>query len=493
MILAGFFHASNRTTISVQFPLSSSAIPEETAFSDPPELLPDSLDVVFGTYQRWKGDFDSILIRRKIRILVPYSKNFFFLEGSEGKGLVYDAMQLFENYIHRQTGVRVAAIIIPVRRDQLLPALTEGLGDVVAANLTITPQRSEMVDFTAPIYRNAHEWVVSGPDAPPLDSLEDLAGQEIHVRTSSSFYEHLKQLSSKLEAKGMEAINIQPVNEYLEAENILELVSAGLIPATVVGDNIAMFWSQMLDSLTLHKELIIRDSCDIAWAIRKNNPKLKKVLNDFIRKNRKGTLTGNILFKRYMRDTAYISTLSKEAVIRFDTTIAYFKKYARQYDFDWLMMAAQGFQESGLDQNARSPAGAVGIMQLLPSTASDPNVDIPNIWNAENNIHAGIKYMHFMYNRYFAKADMDALNKHLFLLASYNAGPAKIRRMQRIAKAEGLNPNVWFNQVERIAAREISREPVQYVSNIYKYYLSLRYINRFLETKREEMESLVNR
>ena len=265
----------------------------------------------------------------------------------------------------------------------MISALNEGIGDVAAANLTITPKRRDLVDFTIPIYTGAKEFLVTGPYSPRLDSLEKLSGSEIHVRYSSSFYEHLKLLSAQFVEQGKAPINIQPINEYLEDENILELVNAGLIPATVIGDNIGMFWSQMLDSITVHENIVVQDSCNIAWAVRKDCPQLKEGLNRFIRKNRKGTLIGNILFRKYMKDTSYVETLSPEAMSRFDTTIAYFQEYAAQYEFDWLMMAAQGFQESGLNQNARSHVGAVGIMQVLPSTAKDKNVNIPNIWEAE--------------------------------------------------------------------------------------------------------------
>lgn len=457
-----------------------------------PELTLDSLDVTFGIYERWTGDLQEIIKRRKVRILVPYSKNFFVLEGSEGKGLIYESTQMLEAFLRKKTGKRVSVILIPVRRDQIIPALQEGIGDLIAANLTITPNRMAAIDFSIPIYEDASEWIVTGPKSPTLESIEDLSGKEVHVRYSSSFYEHLQEINVQFEEKGLQPIDIYPVSEYLEDEHVLELVNNGLIPTTVIGDNIGLFWAQMMDSLNVRRDLVVADSCNIAWAVRKGNSDLLAFLNTFAKQHRKGTMMGNILFKRYLKDTARVKSISPDALARFNSTMAHFQKYAHQYGFDWMMMAAQGYQESGLDQEARSRAGAVGIMQVLPSTAREPYINIPNIQEAEDNIHAGIKYMNFMYNRYFMDDEMGPLNKHLFVFAAYNAGPARIRQLQQIAKAQGLNPNVWFNQVERVAAAEIGAEPVQYVSNIYKYYLSLRYLNKYMTGRRNELFTFVD-
>jgi len=157
-------------------------------------------------------------------------------------------------------------------------------------------------------------------------------------------------------------------------------------------------------------------------------------------------------------------------VKKFRTLVSYFQQSGTEFDLDWVLLGAQAYQESQLDQNRRSSVGAVGIMQIKPQTAADPNVGIPNVHNARDNIRAGTKYLRFMIDRYYADAPMDRLNKGLFALASYNAGPARVSRLRQKAANTGLDPNVWFRNVEMVAAREIGRETVDYVSNIYKYY-----------------------
>jgi membrane-bound lytic murein transglycosylase MltF len=197
------------------------------------------------------------------------------------------------------------------------------------------------------------------------------------------------------------------------------------------------------------------------------------VVNQFVADNKKGTLHGNMILNRYLRDNKWVkNSLGESELVNFHETNDFFRQYGDQYNFDWLMLVSLGFQESGLDQNVRSRAGAVGIMQLLPTTAADPNVGIPEIEILENNIHAGTKYLRFLRDRYFSGSEIDSLNQTLLSFAAYNAGPGKIAKLRKETAERGLDPNVWFGNVEHIVAKKVGRETVQYVSNIYKYYIA---------------------
>ncbi len=436
----------------------------------PEELLPRG--------RAWTGDFDGMIERRVIRAVVTVSLTGYFLDGATQRGITYDALQAFEKALNEKlnTGnLKVHVAIIPVARDQLIPALLDGRADIAAANLTITPERQKLVDFSEAGWTGVSELVVTGPSAPPLSELDDLSGQEIHVRASSSYYESLQSLNEELRAAGKEPARLVLADEHMEDEDLLQMVDAGLIPIVIIDSTKADFWVQIFDNITAHHDLAVRTGGEIAWAFRKNSPKLADEVNAFIRANRKGTLLGNMLFKRYLKNTKWVEhALSSSEMAKFRATIDLFQKYGDEYDFDYLMLAALGYQESRLDQSARSNAGAVGVMQLLPTTAADPNVGIPDVEILENNIHAGTKYLRFVKDRYFAEEDMDEVEQTLFTFASYNAGPARVRGLRRKAEASGLDPNVWFDNVEVIAAHEIGRETVQYVSNIYKYYIAYR-------------------
>jgi membrane-bound lytic murein transglycosylase MltF len=415
-----------------------------------------------------------------VRFLVVYSKTFYFVDKPDQKGVGYELGKMFEEEINKgqkDKTLKINVVFVPVRRNELISALLEGRGDIAASNLTITPERLKEVDFSVPLLTDVSELIVTGPSAPPIKVLDDLSGKEIYVRTSSSYYQSLKQLDESFRKAGKPLVKLTPADENLEDEDLLEMVNAGLIPMVVVDSHKAQFWAQIFDKIVVHEDIAVRTNAEIAWAFRKDSPKLKKVVNDFVNRHRKGTMMGNILFKRYLRDTKWVkNSTTAEELKKFQQTVNFFKKYGGKYGFEYLMVGAQGYQESGLDQSVRSPVGAIGIMQILPSTARDPNVNIPNIENPEDNIHAGVKYMRFMMDEYFKDAQMDQVNKALFAFASYNAGPNKIARLRKQAAQMGLNPNVWFNNVELVVAKEIGRETVQYVSNIYKYYIAYKLI-----------------
>ncbi len=317
------------------------------------------------------------------------------------------------------------------------------------------------------------ELVVTGPSAALIKSIDDLAGREIHVRRSSSYYESLIQLNASFKKARKSRMKLVLADETFEDEDLLEMVNAGLIPMIVMDSHKAQFWKQIFDNITVHQDIAVRVSGAIAWAFRKNNPKLKAVVNDFVKGHREGTLLGNILFKRYLQNTKYVkNSLSEKELKKYKSMVQLFKTYAGEYGFNYLMIGAQAYQESGLDHSKRSPSGAVGVMQMLPTTAKDPNINIPDIEKLENNIHAGTKYLRFIIDRYYKDEPMDDVNKMLFAFASYNAGPARVNELRKKASAMGLDPNVWFHNVEIVAAKSIGRETVQYVSNIYKYYIS---------------------
>jgi len=428
--------------------------------------------------QEWTGDFEGMVERNQIRALVPYSKTFYFIDKADQRGLTYEFLKGFEKYVNEKLGrksLKVQLVVIPTKRDRLLSAVEEGLGDIVAGNLTITPERQKRVDFSDPHYTGVDEIVVTGPSSPLVKSIDDLSGKEIHVRASSSYYESLKRINTDFVMLDKRPVNVVLADEYLEDEDLLEMMNANLIPMIVIDSHKGRFWKQIFEDLTLHPDIKLRTGGQIAWAMRKNSPKLKAIVNDFMATYKKGTLMGNILFKRYLKNTQWVrDSLTDEDRKRFDEALEFFRTYSNQYNFDWLMIAALAYQESRIDQTKHSPAGAIGVMQVLKGTAKDRNVNIPDIENMEKNIHAGVKYLRFLRDRYFEKEPMDEINKMLFSFASYNAGPAKVSRLRRSAKDAGLDPNVWFRNVEIIAAEVIGRETVQYVGNIYKYYIAYR-------------------
>ena len=447
------------------------------ALGDPDLALPEGSKQALAP---WTGDFDAMVERRMVRALVVPNRISYFLDGPNQQGVAYEMLMQFEDLLNEglDSGhLKVYVIIIPISRDRLFPALLAGYGDLALGNLTVTAEREAEVDFADPLLTGVDEIVVTGPGAPALASLEDLSGQEVYVRKTSSYYESLRGLNKRLRQAGKPEVDIREANELLETEDILEMVNAGLVPITVADSYLAEFWAQIFDGIELHPELALRTGGEIAWAMRKESPQLRQVVNAFVKDHKKGSLMGNILFKRYLQNTDWVRDVgTEEEMARFEEVVQFFQDYSPQYDFEFLLMTAQGYQESRLDQSVRSPVGAIGVMQLLPSTAADPNVGIPEIEVIHNNVHAGIKYMRFIVDHYFDDPEIDNINRTLMAFASYNAGPNRIARLRGKAEEAGLDPNIWFQNVEVIAAHEIGRETVQYVSNIFKYYLAYKMI-----------------
>jgi membrane-bound lytic murein transglycosylase MltF len=458
-----------------------------TPAKDPETALAQAFDAVY-LDEVFRGDLDGMEERRTLRALVVPSRTAYFLDGGTQRGVTYEALRRFERELNRgrSAGEKIHVIIAPVTRDALIPALRAGLGDLAAANLTITPERLAEVDFSTPLLEGVREIVVSGPDARPLASLDDLAGREVWVRASTSQHASLRALNERLAARGLAPVAIHLANDHLETEDLLEMLNAGLIELTIADDHLARFWSQIHERITLHPQLAIREGGEIAWMFRKDSPKLKAAVDAFVARHRKGTRYGNILFQRYLKSVRWVANpLEHEHRARFDATAGIFQKHASAYGLDWLMIAAQGYQESRLDQSARSPAGAIGVMQLLPSTAASDAVGIPDIHELEPNVHAGVKYLRWIVDTYFSDDSLDDLDKTLFAFAAYNAGPSRLARLRDEAGAEGLDRNRWFRNVERVVAREIGRETVQYVANIYKYWVAYR-LALAQETRRDQ-------
>ncbi|MBL7212932.1 MAG: lytic transglycosylase F [Desulfobacteraceae bacterium] len=446
--------------------------------------------------QPWKGDLNGMIERRFIRVLVTYNKTDFFLDGAVKRGFTHEIFHQFEKFLYkklRKKGatkkhLRIHIVYLPVSRDRLLPYLNKGLGDIAAGNLTITPKRLKKVGFATPYYTMARELVVTGPSAPPINSVKDLSGKTVYVRRSSSYFESLIALNKKFASSGKAPVKIEPANENLETEDILEMANADLIRITVADNYLANFWSRIFKNINVHQDVALKSGQKIAWAIRKKSPQLKKALDQFAKKIKVGTLLGNMLAERYYENTKWArNALSPEDIKRFNQTIDLFRKYAGKYGFDYLMVTALGYQESRLDHGKRSNRGAIGVMQILPKTAAGDPINIVNIHKLDNNIHAGVKYLHFIYNNYYKNAPMDQLNKVLFTFASYNAGPARVTALRRRAKKMGLDPNRWFRNVEVAAARVIGRETVQYVSNILKYYIAYKQMEAEMD-KREQLK-----
>jgi membrane-bound lytic murein transglycosylase MltF len=451
---------------------SAGAPPEQT----PPQPHAAGLPLNF---ERHTDDLDAMVKRRNIRALVFYSRSGFFYVNGRPQGIYYEALRAFEQSVNQklQTGKQpVQVTFIPVRPDQAEKALTQGVGDLIAYGLTVTPERQQRVAFSVPIEANVKQIVVTGKNFGAASSLQDLGGKKIFVNPLTTYPANLAKVNESLRKQGKPPILIENADTNLLDEDLLEMVNAGIIPATVTITDRAKLWSSVLPGITPQPNLVIADEGTLAFAMRKNNPRLKGVIDEFVKSHMAGTSFGNTLMRRYLQNTKWITNPTTKAQLdAFNQTVIFFKKYASQYDFDYLLVVAQGYQESMLNQAARN-GGAVGIMQVKPATAAAAPISIPDITTAENNIHAGVKVLHTISDMYFNDPGIDPMNRLLLTFAAYNAGPTRIAALRKQAAARGLDPNKWFGNVELLVSQSVGQVTVQYVSNIYKYYVAYKLV-----------------
>lgn len=438
------------------------------------------------------ADWDQMFQRRFVRMIAPYSRTLFFRDKATVYGITANDAELLEKWVNTtfKTGARPVTVeLSPVTRDRLLSALLAGDGDIAAGDITITAARAKLVAFTTPLLRNIREVIVTSSDVPDIPGPGALSGMTVMARDGSSFQESLEALNRRLTDEGKAPVKIVGVPPALESEDLMEMAAAKLVPAVVADDWIANLWVGLIPGLKIHNEAVLREGAEIAWAVRPSNPQLLAVLNRAIAEisgSAQGMQSRTVVYLRKLK--AIHSATAGPDLVKFRQTLAIFQRYSQEYSFDTLMLMAQGYQESRLDQNAKSAVGAVGIMQLMPATGK--TLGVGDIHMADPNVHAGAKYMRKLLDTYFKDSHFNDQNRNLFAFAAYNAGPGKIHSLQGEARRQGLNPNVWFDNVERVCAARVGQETVRYVRNIYKYYIAYTLIEEANAAKQAAMKGV---
>jgi membrane-bound lytic murein transglycosylase MltF len=442
----------------------------------PPRTTAQGMPVEKITEEKSTGDFDQMLERRLIRVHVPYSRTLYFNDKGTQRGITADLMHEFERYLNRKHAKRLGkrpltVVLIPTTRDEMLDDVAQGRGDIAAGNLSITEARLRKVDFARlPGGPTNDEVIAVGPASPPLASLDDLAGRTIHVRPAASYHATLQHLNERFAREGRRPMKLVRLPDALEDEDKLEMLSAGLLPLVIIDDWKGRLWSQLLPGIKVREDLVLKKDVPIGWAIRKGSPQLKAEIESFLHHTRK-TVSFDTRTKLALSQMKQLRNSTADADLkRFQRTIALFEKYGARYGFDPVMLAALGYQESRLRQDARSAAGAIGIMQVMPTTAAA--LKVGDVTQIEPNIHAGTKYMSQLMREYFPDAAFSESDRPLFAVASYNAGPGRIAQMRTEAARRGLDPDRWFNHVELVTAEKVGLETTTYVRNVFKYYVA---------------------
>ena len=433
------------------------------------------------------GDIKNMIKDRKIRVLLVNDGGFYGLKKGRNYGLYRNVLEKMEEELNKDfpnedKNKRIKLIPIPIKKADLLDTLNKGYGDMVLSGNIITKEKKQQINYTKPFGKGFNNVLVTSKHEGEIRQYEDLSGKEVFIEPTSEYLKSLVQVSETMVIKGLKPIIIRALPAQLSRGGILELINDKVIGVTVMEDYKAEMWKLVYKDIVIHEDITFGENKEIAIMVRKDSPKLLEKLNEFIDRNIGGKVFTKKLTKRYTKNIKYLKDvdtgLSEKEYVKIKDT---FKKYAKQYKLDPLILMAQAYQESKLQNNARSHVGAQGIMQLMKGTARDMKVG--SIRNIEGNIHAGVKYHRQIRDNFYKEKEISKKDKILFIFAGYNAGPTRIKNYRKLAKERGLNPNIWHDNVEQIVAEKIGRETIQYIENIYTYYVAYTMIN--IEKKSE--------
>ncbi|MBQ4489023.1 MAG: lytic transglycosylase F [Ruminobacter sp.] len=445
-----------------------------------------------GKPKRRLGDLSDLIEQKSLRIIVAYDQVGFFINKGKPDGLYVAMFSKFKDFLTKKfpEAKNVKLYFIPVRQDEVVRYIAEGYGDI-ATGMQSTDELKRFVDFTIPEKLWVEEVAVIGHNQKEINDLTDFSGRVIMVRKSSSYADSLKKLNTYLKAMNLKPVKVVYADEYMTDADLVDMVDKGEIKATITNDSKIIVWKRLFQNVKFVTGTPIKVNSSLVWGIRHDSPELYRQINLFLRDYRDGTKNGTVIYDRYMRTSPiYESQYAKRkewlgiTAEDLEKYMIIFKKYGDIYNLDWKLLMAQAYQESTLNHNARSNRGAVGIMQVLPSTANEWYINVESVSELDNNVHAGTKYMRYMIDNFFSDKDIDNNNRLLFALASYNSGPSRITRYRKKAAEEGLDANIWFNNVEKIARQYGADETVKYVKNISQFYISYSKTYEILKSKK---------
>ena len=407
-----------------------------------------------------------------LRVITRNSPETYFLWRGELMGFEYELMREFSKRNKIKLEMIVADSFAEMTR-----LLAEGKGDIIAAGLSRTEERKANLDVAFSIrYNRVSELLVAHKDSAPINDFSDLQGRKLNIRPTSAFWETAKQLASEHGAL------LNPVEETTSTEMLIGQVADKNIDLTIADSNLISIEKQFRDDIIT--PLTLNESIPYSYMVRKNNPQLLNAINAFIKKEYRKTFY-NVVKSKYFSDQKRLKKHREERITA-DSTLSPYDEIVRdkssKYRFDWRLITSQMYQESRFNPKAKSAAGAQGLMQVLPRTAKE--LGIQDLTKPEQSIDAGVQYMNWTRDRF--SEEMPTQERLFFALAAYNAGFGHVKDAQRLARQMSLDPDKWFDNVEKAmlllqqpAYYKKARfgycrgsEPVNYVREIYQRYLS---------------------
>lgn len=416
-------------------------------------------------------DLAAIRASGQLRVLVNQSRHSSGVVRGESIGVEYQRLRAFEQYLNRTAhdGREVRLRLIPLPKDELLPALLRGEGDLIAPGELLPVRRGMAVRASAPIQRDVPLVVVSRQGNRRYQRLDQLAGLGLALPAGSAAREAMERLNRGFK----KPIVADWQDPSLAVEDVLEMVQAGMLPMTAVEQPIAERWAKVLPKLRIDRHLVLARKGDMSWYVHRAANVLRAGIDQFLRDYRVPAGQDAVFERVYRRLYKVRQPLGRTERQRLEKVRPALMQHAKAQSLDWLLLAALALKESTLNPNARGAGGARGLLQITPAAARSVGVGVGDAASLDGNVQAGAKYLAMLRKRYFASAQLNERERMAFVLAAYNLGPQRVQGLRAEARRRGLDPNRWFFQVERVAAEESGMGVVSYVSSINKYHLAL--------------------
>lgn len=429
------------------------------------------------TAELWTGSYSEMLQRGQIRVAVPYDRTIYVNDKGVQRGLAVEVSKGLAKWINAKyagqlKGKSLSIKLIPVIASDLLNSLTTGKADIAIGDIGLYEPIPNSQNFIVNHAQKVRQEVlVTGPSSLPLKNIGDLSGQTVYGSRNTNFQKTLSELNKELKRDGKQPVNLASPLGDLDDEDLLEMLNAGLISYVIVGDWKFQLWQSIYKNITMHADLSVQDSGWVGWVVRSNNRDFNDDLKNFYDSDdftKSLTAFRQDDYKQHLKGLK--DPMDKPLWERFESMRPLFSRFGAEYKLNPLFIASLGFQETLLNQSAVSSVGAIGVMQLMPATGM--SLGVGDIHLLEPNIHAGADYMNQLINKYFPDAKFEGINRSLFAVASYNIGPNNVAKARDRAGELGFDPNRWFGNVEFIATEHMGYEPMIYVRNVYKYFIS---------------------
>ena len=421
-----------------------------------------------------------------LRVLINQSRNTSAEVKGQAIGSELHRLRALEQFLNRDSRRKLKLKIIPKAKEQLLPALLRGEGDLVVPGELLEPAPEQRVRASRALERNVPIVLVSSKVARRFQRVQQLAGQRLTLAQGSAAAQAVARVNQQLAERKLAPLSVDWAPASLAAEDVLEMVQAGIYPLTAVELPLAERWAKVLPKLRIERHLQLDNQQDTHWYLSPQAPMLAATLEQFFASYSRPA-DHDVAFVRVNRRAYRVhSPLSRTDRQRLEKLRPTLQRYAQQSNFDWLSLAALAYKESSLNPNARSGKGPSGLMQITPAAAR--SVGVSNSQTLEGNVQAAAKYMAMIRKRFFASAQIAESDRLAFVLAGYNMGPERVQGMRTEAKRRGLNPNQWFFQVERVALEQAGMGVVSYVGSVHKYQLAFERVRHSLEPSKREVK-----